>query len=146
MNNLHSISEWIFLQSLLATWTDDNTVVNGTVYFVIWSCLQLVPEKEKFSLLLVLIETAVRWSWKTWPELNPPHQGHQGAFETGTSSLMMGEMFHLFITSHPPIYTVSIIVSGCLSSTVFHPCLLSLSHTHFTFLFKFRPPSILIFP
>lgn len=51
-----------------------------------------------------LIAPAARWSWKDATLTQPPTSR---PLESCTTSLMMGEMFHLFITSHPPIHTVS---------------------------------------
>lgn len=73
-----------------------------------------------------LIETTARWSWKTQPKLNPLYQGLKGARRTGTTSLTMGEMFHLFITSLP--------LNSCTFFLTINPLIFHYSHVLFSFL------------
>lgn len=64
------------------------------------------------------------------------HQGLQGALETGTTSLMIGEMFHLFITFNPPTYTVCLKLFLVVSLPLCPSLVFSKAHSlHFSHFF-----------
>lgn len=67
----------------------------------------VVPEKGKLVVLLTDWNSS-QVELKDTTRAPPAISDLRGASEAGTTSLMMCEMFHLFITSHPPTYSITL--------------------------------------
>lgn len=108
--------------------------------FLILSFQEECP--RKWNLYYRLIEPYLALVSMTQPKLDPPYQGLRGDSETGTTSLVMSEMSHLFIASLPPngLSYVSPILIVSLLFSYFLLFLFSFSFCRFWAFLYFQTP------